>query len=107
MIAPQDVDEVPSYASNQETPSDQVNALDLATVDAAREAANRDVSEMRVIATSLQSASSAISNADNQIGLVDPISSFLKTLSLFNSVVDKIATVCCPVRVRPLYAFHT
>jgi hypothetical protein len=85
-------EEIPLYASNQETPSDQL-APDLATVDAAHAAASVALSEMRVIAVPVQSVTSAISNADNPIDLVDFISSFLKTLSKFNDIVDKIATV--------------
>ena len=102
MIAPQD--QVPSDAFHKETPSDQINAPDLATVDAAREDASRAASKMRVIATPVQNVASAISNMDNPIDHVDSISSFLKTLSLFNSVVDKIATVRPAVLTRPVHS---
>ena len=100
MIAPQD--QVP----HKETPSDQINALDLATVDAAREDANRAASAMRVIGAPVQSATSAINNADNPIPLVDFISNFLKTLSSFNSVVDKIATVRSAVSIWSVHLSH-
>ena len=91
MIAPQD--QVPLDTPHKETPSYQINGPDLATVDAAREDATRAASDMRVLATPVQNAASAITYADNPIPLVDFISSFLKTLSSFKSVVDKIATV--------------
>jgi len=101
VIAPQD--QAPSDA-NKETPSDQINAPDLATVDTALEDASRSASDMRVIAAPVQSAASAISNADNPIPLVDLISSFLKMLSSFNSAVDKIATVRSTVPIRPVHS---
>jgi hypothetical protein len=104
VIAPQD--QVPSDTPHKETPSDQINALDLATVDAAREDASRAASAMRVIGTPVQSATSAINNADNPIPLVDFISNFLKTLSSFSSVVDKIATVRSAVPTRPVSSSH-
>ena len=104
MIAPQD--QVPSDTPHKETPSDQINALDLATVDAAREDANRAASAMRVIGSPVQSATSAINNADNPIPLVDFISNFLKTLSSFNSVVDKIATVRSAVSIWSVHLSH-
>ena len=104
MIAPQD--QAPSNALHKETPSDPINAPDLATVDAAHEDASRAASGMRVIATPVQSAASAISIADNPIPLVDFISSFLKTLNSFKSVVDKIATVRSAVLTRPVRSSH-
>ena len=97
---------MPSDAPQKETPSDQIKAPDLATVDAAREDASRAASEMRVIAAPVQGAASAINDADNPIALVDFISSFLKTLSSFNSVVDKIATVRSAVPARPVRSSH-
>ena len=104
MIAPQD--QVSSDTPHKEAPSDQINALDLATVDAAREDANRAASAMRVIGAPVQSAISAINNADNPIPLVDSISNFLKTLSSFNSVVDKIAPVRSAVPTRSIRSTH-
>jgi len=104
VITPQD--RVPSDAPHKDTPSDQINAPDLATVDAAREDANKAASEMRIIAAPVQSAASAINDADNPIALLDFISSFLKTLSSFNSVVDKIATVRSAVPVRRVCSSH-
>jgi hypothetical protein len=101
VIAPQD--QVPSH---KETLSDQISAPDHATVDAAREDADRAASAMRVIGTPVQSATSAVNNADNPIPLVDFISNFLKTLSSFNSVVDKIATVRSSVPTRPVRSSH-
>ena len=105
MIAPQD--QVPSDAPRKETSSDQINTPDLATVNAAREDASRAASGMRVIAAPVQSAVSAISNADNPIPLVDFISSFLKTLNSFKSVVDKIATVRSAAPRRPVRLSHS
>jgi hypothetical protein len=90
----------------KEIPSDQINAPELAAVDAAREDASRAASDMRVIAAPVQSAASAIGDADNPIPLVDFISSFLKTLSSFNSIVDKIATVRSAVPTRPVRSSH-
>jgi hypothetical protein len=101
VIAPHD--QVPSH---KETLSDQINAPDLAAVEAAREDANKAASAMSVIGTPVQSAASAINNADNPIPLVEFISSFLKTLSSFNSVVDKIATVGSAVPTRPVRSCH-
>jgi hypothetical protein len=95
-------DQVPSDALHKETPSDQINAPDLATVDAAREDASRAASEMRAIAAPIQSVASAINDTDNPMAPVDFISPFLKTLSSFNSVVDKIATVRSSVPARPV-----
>ena len=100
MSSPQDG--IQSDAPHKETPSDQINAPDRATVDAARKDASRAASEMKVIAAPVRSAASAINDADNPIALVDFISSFLKTLRSFNSVVDKIATVRSAVPARPL-----
>ena len=104
MITPQD--RAPSDPPHKETPPDPKNAPDLAIVDVAREDANLAASEMRVIATPVQSAASAINDADNPIALVDFISSFLKTLRSFNSVVDKIATVRSAVPARPVRSSH-
>jgi len=83
-----------------ETPSDELDAPDLVTVDAACEDASKAASEMRVIAAPVQSAALAINNADNSISL------FLKTLASFNSVVDKIATVGSAVLTRPVHLTH-
>ena len=83
-----------------------MNAPDLAIVDAAREDASGAVLDMRVIAAPVQSAVSAICNADSPIPLVDSISSFLKTLSSFNSVVDKIATVRFGTPTGPVRLSH-
>ena len=104
MITPPD--RAPSDLPHKETPSDPNNAPDLATVDVAREDANRAAVEMRGIAAPVQSAASAINDTDNPIALVDFISSFLKTLSSFNSVVDKIATVRSAVPARPVRSSH-
>ena len=71
------------------------------TVDATRElkAAENGISKMNTVAAHIQSVVSAVRGADNPIGLVDLISSFLQTLEKFNGIVDKIATVSitlCP-----------
>ena len=100
MIAPQD--QVPSDGPHKETLSDQINAPGLATVDAAREDATRAASDMRVIAAPVQSAASATGN----MALVDLISTFLKTLSSFNTIVDKIATVRSAIPTRPVSSSH-
>lgn len=49
---------------------------------------------MRIVAMPVQGVVSAVNNANNPIDLVDWISSFLKMLSKFNSIVGEIATVC-------------
>ena len=103
VIAPQD--QILSDASHKETPSNQINAADFATMDMACEDASRAASEMRVIAALVQSVASAISNMDNPIGHANSISSFLKMLSLFNSIVDKIATMCSAVLTRLVHSW--
>ena len=89
VTAPQD--QGSSYATNRETSADQLIPY-LATVDAAREGANRAVSEMM--------ATSPIRSVDNPISLV------LNKLASFNSVVDKIATVCSALLTWPVHSSH-
>ena len=88
VTAPQD--QGSSYTTNRETLADQL-IPDLGTVDAAREVANRAVSEMMPI--------SPIS-VDNPIYLV------INKLASFNSVVDKIATVRYAVLTWPVHSSH-
>lgn len=82
-----------TIASNQEKSTAQPKVADLATVDAARDNASTGVFQMTVIAAPVQGGAAAMSNADKTMDLLDFKSSFLKTLSKFNSLVDKIAAV--------------
>ena len=90
MDAPQD--EIP-HTSNQETPSHQTNVPDPVTADAALKDATVAFSQIGGIFGPVQSAASAIGDADNPTGLLDFVSSFLNSLSKFNDVVDEIAKV--------------
>ena len=69
---------------------DEPDTLDLTTVDTEREAASGAVSDMEVLSGPVQEAVSTINNAGNPINLMD---SFSSTLEIFNSIVEKIATV--------------
>jgi hypothetical protein len=62
-------------------------------VDAEREAATGAVSSMTTIYNPVQDAAAKIDKAENPIKSLDALSSTLKSLEKFNSVVDKIATV--------------
>ena len=88
VTAPQD-----EISSIQETPPTQHNPPDPATVGAALETASGAVSEMETPAGKIKTVASTISNVDDPIALVDSVSSILKTLSRFNNLVDKMATV--------------
>ena len=72
------------------------------TANAAREleATKGRISKMSTVAGPVQSAASAVGDTDNLIGLIDWISSFLKTLEKFNGIVDKIATVSVTLSLR-------
>ena len=87
----------------QETSSDQPDTTSVVAVGAPRElkAANKVYSEMSAVAAPLQSTASGVSGTNNPIGLVDWISSFLKTLKQFNGVVDNIATVSIAMLASP------
>lgn len=92
--------------------SDQLNARNFVTVDAARElaAASGIVSQMRnIVAAPVQTVALEISNVDNTITstFTDSVSSFLKTLAKFNKVVHNIATVRYAVLIRPIYSFRS
>jgi len=80
---------------NQETASDQLDASDVATTDAAQrlEATKKATYEMSTVAAHIQSTTSVASSTDNPIALVDWISSFLETLKKFNALVDQIIAV--------------
>ncbi|PPQ93483.1 hypothetical protein CVT25_008477, partial [Psilocybe cyanescens] len=89
-----------TIASNQEKSTAQPKVADLATVDAARDNASTGVFQMTVIAAPVQGGAAAMSNADKTMDLLDFKSSFLKTLSKFNSLVDKIAAAIINQEIR-------
>jgi hypothetical protein len=62
-------------------------------VDAERKAASAAIGKMNTLSGPLENTTSAISEAGNPINLMDSISSFLKFLERFNSIVDGIAEV--------------
>jgi hypothetical protein len=62
-------------------------------VEAERKAATRAVDKMNTYSGPSEKVTSTISQADNPINLVDSVSSFLKSLERFNSIVDGIAEV--------------
>jgi len=72
---------------------DEPDTPDLTTVDVQREAASSAVSDMETISGPVQKAASTINDAGNPVNLMDSLSSTLKSLEKFNSLVEKIATV--------------
>ena len=86
---------MPSGSSIQSPARNQLNAPDLAKVDAARETATGATLDMKTLSGSLavENVASTINQAANPIELTDPISSFLKSLEKFTSIVDNIAAV--------------
>ncbi|PPQ90302.1 hypothetical protein CVT25_013271 [Psilocybe cyanescens] len=82
------------------TSTTHLEAPGFAMVDTARDNASMGISEMRGITAPVQGGAAAISNADTPIDLLGFTSSFLKTLSKFNSVVDKIATAIIDQEIR-------
>jgi hypothetical protein len=71
-------------------------------VDAEREAASGAVSSMKAIHGPVQEAAARIDESGNPINFMDSLSSTLKSLEKFNSVVDTIAMVR-----NHCYAFST
>ncbi len=71
----------------------QLNAPDLAKVDAAREAAIGAILDMKTLSGSVGKAALTINEADNPIDPIDHVSSLLKSLERFNSIVDDITAV--------------
>ena len=61
-------------------------------MDAERNAANTAIDKMNTLSGPLEVTMSKISYAD-PINLMDSVSSFLKSLERFNSIVDEIAEV--------------
>jgi hypothetical protein len=72
--------------------STQPDSSDPEAVDAARHAANTAASEVRNTAPNCGLVITSVCNQINQIN--SKISSFLNTLSTFNSRVEKITVVC-------------
>jgi len=68
-------------------------SLDIPTVDAERETASDVISGMKTVGRRVDDTAAGISKADNPIAFVDSLSSTLKSLGKFNSIVDKIAMV--------------
>jgi hypothetical protein len=64
-----------------------------AIVDAEREATSSAISDMQIVGRPVQDTAARISKADNPINFMDSLSSTLKSLGNFNSIVDKIAMV--------------
>ena len=63
----------PTLTLNQEAPSDELDAPDATTVDAAQEleTTKTNISEMSTVAVPVQSVASAVSSTNNSISLVD------------------------------------
>jgi len=78
---------VPSDTSDQEPERNQANFLNHTTLDAARKAASEALDNMIPLSERSEVALSTIDQAEI------PISSFLKSLKLFNSIVDGMAEV--------------
>jgi len=74
----------------QDQVRNQPDVPDLATVNAERQAATGSINKMVTLSRPLERATSTISEADN---LMNSVSSFLKSLEKFNSVVNDIVEV--------------
>ena len=82
---------MPSDTSVRDSAQKQLN-VDTGTVDTEREAARRAIDKMNTFSEPFAKITSTIGQAD-PISLMNSVSSFLKLLERFNSIVDDIAEV--------------
>ncbi|KAF8342414.1 WD40 repeat-like protein [Amanita rubescens] len=77
----------PSPSQSTQTPVDMTSVSALATAEEARETASTALSNMKTLGSPIRGVVSTVDSANNRVSL------FLDKLSMFNDIVNKLATI--------------